>query len=1164
MIPLSVLRQVREVGSILLPVLRRLHPSQSSKRTHQHGDAKQRALHGVFDELCVAGHAPRPLDHVEFAEPGHRGYVAPAPDHAGVVRGVERPFADRRQRGVQTGEDFGESLQILGIGVWHDIEIGGTANIPVGSDRHPADHNEANLSSAQCLEQGAKVEFLQFAFAAPLMALICLLRAWTCASRSLIGAARSAAIRKARARLNSVVSPLRAFAATGHQCSFAVSGIAVTISSAAILLTAAPAAQASFGFLPGTEGFTAQALAEGGFSAKQAGSHPTALRLAVNLQPEGGGPFTEGDLRDLSFELPPGLIEDPAAVNTCAPVAFLTPRNSPFEKSLSGESCPDRSQVGIVTVRSSYAGGQERTFGLFNLAPPPGAPAEIGANPYGAPLVFVPRVRQAEGEYGVTLEAHGAPQLVDVSGLELTLWGVPWSILHNAQRGNCLNEAEPSFGWSKCSIGRPSKNPATAYLTMPTFCDAPLTYTARATSWQGDGPATASSESLPLEGCDTLAFEPGAIAQLSDPRASSPSGYEFDIEADAAGFTNPNRRAPSPLRKAVVSLPEGVTINPSVGAGLGVCTPSQYAAESATSSPGVGCPNESKIGDFTVRTPFFPTIDGSIFLAAPFDNQFGSLIALYLVAKDSQRGILVKVAGELQADPRDGSLTATFDKLPQLPYSELRIHFREGQRSPLATPPACGQFFTHADFTAWRDPSLVRHASLPLQITSGIGGGPCPSGLAPFAPQAKGGTLNSQAGAYSPFYLHLTRNDTEQEIVSYSATFPPGLLGNVSGVPFCSEADLARAAHRSGFDERENPSCPAASLIGHTLSGYGLGPVLSYAPGNLYLAGPYNGSNFSVVAIDAALVGPFDLGTVIVRSAIRVDRSTGQVSIDATGTDPIPHIIDGIPVHLRDVRAYIDRPRTTINPTSCEPFTLASTLNGAGVRLGDRSDDTLATATAPFQAFNCGSLGFRPKLALRLRGGTKRGSHPSLRAVVQPRPGDANIGKAAVTLPASLFLDQDNIDTICTRAQFAAGRCPPGSVYGRARAFTPLLDEPFEGPVYLRSSDNQLPDVVFALSARGFEIDLVGRIDSNQGGIRGRFDVIPDAPVTKFVLRIRGGKRGILVSSAKDVCTEPQAATSRLLGHNNRGWVTHPVVQAKCGKKKHGHGGKATKGGAKR
>jgi hypothetical protein len=915
-----------------------------------------------------------------------------------------------------------------------------------------------------------------------------------------------------------------------------------------------PSATAAFSFLPGAEGFDAHVYDEGGLPEEQAGSHPVAVTIETGFTPDAkvGQPFTEADLRDLSLELPPGLIENPTVVPSCSQAAFHTPRTSPFEESLSGESCEDASQVGILTVRSSYGGGSTRTFGLFNLAPPPGAPSEIGASPFGAPIVFVPSIRQADGEYGVTLNARNVTQLVDVEGLTLTLWGTPWSILHNGQRGNCLNEAEPTFGWSKCSIGRPAKNPAEAYLTAPTSCEEPLRFAVTATAWQQPQPVSRSSESPHLVGCESLPFQPEVKARLSDPRASSPSGYEFDIDVNTNGVIRPTQLAATPVRKAMVRLPEGVTINPSVGAGLGVCNLAQYAAETPSSPPGAGCPNESKIGDFDVLSPIVAEpIEGSLFLAAPHDNPFGSLIAIYLVAKSIDRGILVKVAGELKADPVTGTLTATFDRLPQLPYSRLRVHFREGQRSPLATPDSCGSFSTEADFIPWRNSNLVRHSSLPLSITSGIGGGPCPSGLPPFAPGARGGTLNSNAGSYTPFYLHLTRTDMEQEIVSYSATFPPGLLGKIAGIPYCPDAAIEAAAHRSGVAERDDPSCPAASLIGHTYSGYGLGPVLAYAPGGLYLAGPYRGSSFSVVAIDSALVGPFDLGVVIVRSAVRIDPETAQASIDATGTDPIPHIIDGIPIHLRDVRAYIDRPNFTLNPTSCAPKTLASALNGAGERFGDRSDDTLATATAPFQAFNCSALGFKPKVSVKLKGGTERGRHPSLRVIVKPRRGDANIASAAVTLPPSLFFDQNHIRTICTKAQFANHNCPAGSVYGHVRAFTPLLEKPMRGPAYLRSSGHMLPDLVFALRGQGIEIDLVGRIDSVKGGIRGSFPVIPDAPVTKFELVMGAGKRGVLVNSVKDLCVGEQLATSRFMGHASRGWISHPSVNVRCAHRKH-------------
>jgi hypothetical protein len=927
-------------------------------------------------------------------------------------------------------------------------------------------------------------------------------------------------------------------------------------------LLALPAQASAFSFLAGNAGFEAKPEKQGAEASTQAGSHPTALKLSVGFT-QSPAPFTEGDLRDLSFALPPGLFENPTAVPTCSQAAFHEARFNPFEESLSGESCQDKSQVGTLTVRSSFAGRETRTFGLFNLDPPPGVPSEVGANPYGAPIIFIPEIRQAEGEYGITLRTANVSQLTDVSGLTLNFWGNPWSVLNDSQRGNCLNEAEPSFGWSKCSVGRPSKNPQVAYLTLPTACGT-LPFTARATSWQGGGQIERTfTAAKALEGCESLSFEPKAIAQLSDPRASSPSGYEFDLDVDTSGVLSPERFAPSPIRKAVVSLPRGVTINPSVGAGLGVCTPAQYAAETPLSPPGAGCPNESKIGDFTVNSPIIDkTIEGGIFLASPYDNPFGSLIAVYLVAKSTERGILVKVAGELRADQSDGTLTATFDRLPQLPYETLRIHFREGQRSPLATPASCGAISTEADLTPWRNANIVKHASLPAQITAGVGGGPCPQGLAPFAPHAKGGMLNSQAGAYSPFYLHLTREDVEQEITSYSATFPVGLLGKIAGIPYCPDQAIEAASHRTGVEERDHPSCPASSQIGRTSAGYGLGPVLTYAPGKLYLAGPYRGSDFSIVAIDSALVGPFDLGVVIVRSAIRIDPVTTQASIDATGTDPIPHIIDGIPIHLKDIRAYIDRPHVTINPTSCEPAEVSSALNGSGERFGDQADDTLATATAPFQAFNCGALGFRPSIALHLKGGTRRSKHPALRVVVTPRPGDANIAGAQVALPSSLFLDQGHIKTICTKAQFSRDACPKESVYGHVRAYTPLLEEPLEGDAILRSSANVLPDLVFVLKGHGVEVDVAGKIDSVNGGLRGTFTQVPDAPVSKFELTLAAGKQGLLVVSARNLCAKKQLADSKFMGHANKGLIWKPEVRAECKKKKgKGKGKKGHKGG---
>lgn len=946
----------------------------------------------------------------------------------------------------------------------------------------------------------------------------------------------------------------------------------LTAGLAAALLPAT--AGAAFGFRPGSEGFSVSAREEGGAVDHQAGSHPYRLTTTINLNlaaatpGEPGIAFSDGDLRELRLDLPPGLIENPAAVPRCSQSAFHTPRSSPFEASASGESCPDNTQIGVVTVTSSHLGGP-RTFGVFNLQPPPGRPSELGFNPYGSPIIFIPEVRQEGGEYQLSERAQSIPQQVNISGLRITLWGAPWITTHNFQRGNCLNEAEPDSPWELgCSTGPPQQNPPQAYLTLPSTCSAPLAFGASATSWQQPGVAVQrqftnfnQGETLNLEGCGRIPFSPVAQAFVANPRASSPSGFDFDLDVGSEGLLQPGRVNPATVRRAVVALPPGMTINPSVGAGLLGCSSAQYAAETASTPPGGGCPNGSKIGEFTVQSPLFEqTIEGSVFLAAPFANPFGTLIGLYLVAKSPERGLVVKVPGKLDADPASGSLVATFEGLPQLPYTDLKIKFREGQRSPLATPAVCDGFSTGIALAPWDGAAAEIHSASSTPITSGVEGLACPQGTPGFHPAAQAGSINPQAGAFSPLYIHLTRSDTEQEFTSYSTVLPAGLTGEIAGIPYCSDAAIEAARHRGGFEEAERPSCPADTQIGHTVSGYGVGPALEYATGGLYLAGPFHGSTFSIVAIDSATVGPFDLGTVVVRSAIDVNPRNAQVSIDSTGSDPIPHIIGGIPIHLRDIRVYISRPHFTDNPTSCEPSVVQSRLTGSGASFASSADDTTAVVNSAYQAFGCRSLPFAPPLKLRLRGGTTRGKFPSLRAELRPRSGEAAISSAKVTLPASEFLEQRHIKTICTVPQFVREACPAASAYGTAQAFSPLLAQPLEGNVYLRSAPGrELPDLVADLhgGGLGLRIEVVGHIDSIHGGLRATFEGIPDAPVSRFVMNLKGGKGGLLVNS-ENLCSGTRAADALFIGHNNLAIRSRPKLEVNCKA-----GGKKAKSGKK-
>lgn len=929
-----------------------------------------------------------------------------------------------------------------------------------------------------------------------------------------------------------------------------------------------------FGFLPGTEGFGVSALADGGAAATAAGSHPYQLSFTVGLNQGGefegqpGASFPDGDLRDLHIEAPSGLIENPAALPKCNLGQFHTPRSSSFEESLSGESCPDKTQVGTVEIHTSLGGGQVRRFGLFNLSPKPGIPSQLGFSPFGAPITLDINLRPgADGSYALTLDASNVPQTLDLYGLELTLWGTPWAASHNGERGNCLNEIEPDFPWAKCSVGEPRKNKPLSYLTLPHHCSGPLAFNTSADSWQQPGEVSAEAvnrdslgQPVEMTSCGGFDFAPQPVGLLTDTKASSATGFNFQLTVNNDALTNPAQRASAPTKKAVVQLPEGVTVNPSVGAGLGVCTPDMYAAETAFSPQGAGCPNSSKIGDFTVRSSLFEElISGAVYLAQPdnpatatagAENPFDSLVAVYLIAKLPNRGILIKVPGRIDPDPTTGRLTATFDGLPQLPYTELNLNFRPGQRAFLITPPACGPATTQMEMTPWAGPLRV-HASTVSPITSGINGESCPSGTPPFAPAVFAGGVNSNVNSYTPYFVHISRQDTEQEITSYSLVLPKGITGKLAGIPFCPDAAIAAARTKQGTVEEAHPSCPAASEVGHTRSGYGVGNSLTYATGKIYLAGPYHGQPLSLVAINPATVGPFDLGNIVIRSAFSVDEHTAQLQIDARASDPIPHIIDGIPVHLRDVRIYMDRHEFTHNPSSCAPSDLISTMGGSGARFGDPADDVTAAATQHFQLLNCLTLGFKPKLGIRMRGGTRRGAYPQLRATFAARgAGDTNLKEIAVSMPHSEFLAQNHIRQICTRTQFAAQNCPAESVYGSAVAYTPLFDEPLRGNVYLRSSSHRLPDLVASLYSGAVHIVLEGKIGpTKHGGIRALFSNLPDEPLDRFVMTLNGGKRGLLVNSA-NICVEPPLATVKALGQTNLGATFTTKLRGQCGKKK--------------
>jgi hypothetical protein len=418
----------------------------------------------------------------------------------------------------------------------------------------------------------------------------------------------------------------------------------------------------------------------------------------------------------------------------------------------------------------------------------------------------------------------------------------------------------------------------------------------------------------------------------------------------------------------------------------------------------------------------------------------------------------------------------------------------------------------------------------------------------PFKPSFEAGAVNNNAGSFSPFNMRLQWQDGEQDMTKFSSILPPGQLGSLKGVAKCPDPAVEAAKAKTGRQEQASPSCPADSYIGRTAAGAGVGGALTYAKGSLYLAGPYKGAPLSVISITPAIAGPFDAGTVVVRLGLDLNPKTAEVEVDGAASDPIPHILKGIVLKVRDLRVYVDRPNFTLNPTSCDESSVKAILFGSYLDVFSPNDDVPADLSTRYQAANCLNLGFKPKLDFKLEGGTKRGAHPAFQATYRPRPRDANVKDLVVRLPRSAFLDQAHIRTICTRVQFAADACPAGAKYGQIKAFSPLLDEPLAGPVYLRSSDHNLPDLVFDLQGL-VDVEVATRIDSVRGGIRARVEGAPDAPLSKVVLRMQGAKKGLIVNS-RDLCAAKSKAGVQLSGHNGRRFSTRPVMRADCGGKR--------------
>jgi hypothetical protein len=872
-------------------------------------------------------------------------------------------------------------------------------------------------------------------------------------------------------------------------------------------------------------GYESGTYEAGGAPSTKAGIHPFDLttRFQVNAEQTPAGELPVENVKTVEVQLPPGIVGNAASLPHCSQEQFAE-----------AGYCPPDTQVGVVNNELYFYGPSTRMDPIYNLTPPPGQPAQFGFKVVAALLRINIHVRSGS-DYGVTATLPNANPTAPLFKAETTFWGVPASSAHDAERFEFGFDAPGREG---TGAPFPSQAPKVPFLTNPSACSDSLTTPLTLDTWQNPGTAISLFASVPgMTECDRVPFEPTFAAAPDGSNAGSPAGMEFDlrvpqgesITVDHAGNLVGSQVTSSTLKKTTIALPKGVSLSPGSAEGLGACTDAQAEIHVEGAAD---CPASSKVGEVEIDTPLLSKpLTGGIYLGSQLSNDpaSGQMYRLFLVANGS--GVNVKLPGSVVVDPSDGSVTATFDNAPQLPFENLKVDLNGGPRAPLSMPKVCGTYTTTASLAPWSAPTE------PVQITSSFRISEGCDTAAAFAPGLNAGTTNPVAGVDSPFLLEVTGQSGQQNVQGISATLPEGLLAKLAGLPLCGDAQAATGA------------CSSASKVGSTTvaAGQGSSPLYVPQPGKaptaVYLAGPYRGASYSLVFDVPAQAGPFDLGNVVVRSALNIDPTTTQVTAIS---DPLPQVVGGVPIQYRSILVSIDRAGFTRNPTNCQPTAVTSTITSA--------EGKSAHPESPFQASNCAALPFAPKLALQMTGQTKRTGNPALTAILKAPEGQANIAKTAVILPKSMFIDQSHVDAPCTRVQFNAGACPAKSILGTATAWSPLLDQPLTGPVYFRSNggERQLPDLVADLNGQ-IHVVLVGFIDSMKSGkessrVRTRFLSVPDAPVSKFVLKLKGGKRG-LVENSKNLCQAKPVATVRMEGQNGKPDDFEENIAVSCGKK---------------
>jgi hypothetical protein len=837
------------------------------------------------------------------------------------------------------------------------------------------------------------------------------------------------------------------------------------------------------------------ALEPGSFSASlsttQAGAHPD-VNVRFSLEhddvsmPDGEMLFPGGTTRNVVVDLPPGLLGDPGAAPRCSAEEW--------------PACPLESQIGTVHLRTGLM--RDLIAPVFNLVPSQGAPAEFGFSALGLIAVRLQIAVRSDGDYGLRTTIDTLPSIAPLVANDLTFWGVPADPANDDDRGReCF-----STGSMLCMDegGHPSTAERTPFMSNPTTCGPQRPARLLLDSYeQPDRPLRAEAPLPDITGCDALAFDATATVQSSERRAGAPAGLA--VELKVAQSADPDGRATPHLKEAVVQLPQGTVVSPSVADGLATCSDVQLGF--GTLDP-PRCPAASKIGEVAIDSPLLTRpLTGGVYLADQTPRQ---LLRIVLVAE--AQGVRLRLPGRIDLDPATGRVTAVFEQNPQLPFTSLRMTLKGGPRAVLSNPRQCGPATSTVVLTPFGGGAPVT-ATDSFDVSGDGAGAPCSP--AAFTPGFSAGSVSAAAGVDSPFTLTFSRDDADEALGSIDASLPAGVMPRIGTVPVCAEAQAA-----AGSCGEESRIGSAQALAGPGSQPYGL-------PGRVYVAGPYKGAPYSLVIVVPAKAGPFDLGTVVVRAAAHVDLHTAALRIVS---DPLPTILQGIPLQLRSIRVAIDRPGFMVNPTNCSARRVGATIASAG--------GATAQAASRYRAAGCAALPFAPKLSVKVggKGQVGAGRPTSLVATMTQRAGQAAARSVRLELPRSLNARLEIVRRACEGADYDAGRCAETARIGTGKAVTSLLRAPLGGSAYFVRRGTGLPDLVVQLRGE-VSIDLVGKVEIKRGTqqLVTTFGTIPDVPLSKFQLKLPA--KSSPVSSVGGLCRKAaRNALSRqvLRGQNGK------------------------------